>query len=62
MNVWVAEWENRPTEVYAERRLLWAQIQGDIDDGMLNLSDIETDEGYIFVDEWLSAHEVKVID
>lgn len=61
MNVWVAEWDNRPTEVYAERRVLWAQIEDDIKDGMLNLSDIEVSDGFIYVDDWLNAHEVKLI-
>lgn len=62
MNVWIAVWENRPPEVYARRETLWEMIEDDISNGMLYLSDVEQSETSIYVDDWLNAELVKIID
>ena len=64
MNVWLAVWENRLPEVYLTYADLYQALLNDVASGYFDTKDIEYEGdpiNSVYVDEWLSAREVEVI-
>jgi hypothetical protein len=63
VKVWVAEWDKKPTAVYGSYSALINAIAADGYDILHADKDLfETTPTFIYADDYVSAHEVEIIN